>query len=90
MRGRTDEVQKRRLITSLCLVGIVICFVFVYYGSFFGSRVQRGTSTLRRLGSPYLGGNEDADSKQNESSTALVQEDGDIDIALKSFPVSYS
>ncbi|KAI3892590.1 hypothetical protein MKX03_036940 [Papaver bracteatum] len=87
MRGRTDEVQKRRLITSLCLGGIVVCFVFVYYGSFFGSRVQRGTSTLRRLGSPYLGGNEDADSKQNESSTALVQEDGDIDIALKSFPV---
>ncbi|KAI3984823.1 hypothetical protein MKX01_039440 [Papaver californicum] len=87
MRGRTNEVQKRRLITSLCLVGIVVCFVFVYYGTFFVSRVQRGTSTLRRLGSPYLGGNEEADSKQNESSTALVQEDGESDIALKSFPV---
>ncbi|MCL7049111.1 hypothetical protein MKW94_001802 [Papaver nudicaule] len=87
MRGRTDEFQKRRLITSLCLVGIVVCFVFVYYGSFFGSRVQRGTSTLRRLGSPYLGGSEDADSKQNDSSTALGLEDGDSDVALKSFPV---
>ncbi|XP_058101590.1 probable methyltransferase PMT3 [Magnolia sinica] len=93
MRGRSDGVQKKRLVASLCLVGIFLAFLFVYYGSFFGS--QHGGSamdygkTLRKLGSSYLGGDEDAElgGKQDDSSAKFGLEDGDDDLVPKSFPV---
>ncbi|KAJ4956386.1 hypothetical protein NE237_013169 [Protea cynaroides] len=96
MRGRTDGVQKKRVITALCCVTVFIVFIFVYYGSFFGTRMQHGASaleygsrSLRKLGSSYLGGDEDADlgNKQEESSSKFGLEDGEDDIVPKSFPV---
>lgn len=83
MRGRSDGVQKKRVITSLCIVAIFLGFLYVYYGSIFGSQrrgasaLEYGSRSLRKLG--YLGGDEDTDGKQD---------DGDDDIIPKSFPVS--
>ena len=94
MRGRSDGVQKKRLITSVCAVSIFLGFLYVYYGSIFGSKnhgasaIEYGSRSLRRLGSSYLGGDEDTDGKQDESSTRLGFEDGEDEITPKSFPVS--
>ncbi|PON41542.1 putative methyltransferase PMT [Parasponia andersonii] len=88
MRGRSDGTQKKRLITSLCVVGIFLGFLYAYYGSIFGSQsrgvsaIEYGSRSLRRLG--YLGGDEDSDDKQ-ESSTKIF--DGEDGITPKSFPV---
>nr|DAD19930.1 TPA_asm: hypothetical protein HUJ06_021393 [Nelumbo nucifera] len=91
MRGRADGAQKKRLVTGLCVVATFLIFLFVYYGSSFGSRIHHSASTLeygsRSLVS-YLGGNDDSDlgSKQDESSTTFGQ-DGEDAVAPKSFPV---
>lgn len=91
MRGRSDGVQKKRVITSLCIVAIFLGFLYVYYGSIFGaqnrgsSALEYGSRSLRKLG--YLGSDEDAVGKQ-ESSTKFGLDDGDDEFIAKSFPVS--
>ena len=95
MRGRADGVKKKQLVTSLCVVGVFLVFIFVYYGSSSGS--GQGASameygrTLRKLGSSYLGGDDDAElsGKQDESLTRFGQEEGDDNFFPKSFPVSF-
>lgn len=94
-RGRSsDGVQKKRLITSVCAVSIFLGFLYVYYGSIFGSNnhgasaLEYGSRSLRKLGSSYLGGDEDNDGKQDESSMRFALEDGEDEIRPKSFPVS--
>ena len=92
MRGRSDGSQKKRLIASLCVVGIFLGFLYAYYGSIFGSQghgasaMEYGSRSLRKLG--YLGGDEDSDGKQDSSTKLFGQEDGEDDITPKSFPVS--
>lgn len=92
-RGRSDLSQKKRIITSLCVLGIFLGFLYVYHGSIFGSQshgasaLEYGSRSWRKLGSSYLGGDEDNDSKQDESSTKYGQEDGEEDVIMKSFPV---
>lgn len=94
MRGRSDGVQKKRLITSVCIVAIFLGFLYVYYGSIFGSKIngtsalEYGSKSLRRLGSSYLGGDDDTDGRQEESSTRFGMENGEDDVTPKSFPVS--
>lgn len=94
MRGRADGAKKKQLITSLCVIGVFLVFLFVYYGSSSGSGHGASTmdygKTLRKLGSSYLGGDDDADAsgKQDESLTKFGQEEGDDDFVPKSFPVS--
>lgn len=92
-RGRSDGSQKKRLVASLCVVAFFIGFLYVYHGSLFGgaqnsgsSALEYGSKSLKRLGASYLGSDDDADSKQDESSS-LVQGDGEDDIVPKSFPV---
>lgn len=86
MRGRSDGGQKKRLITSLCAVAIFLGFLYVYYGSIFGSSsngasaLEYGSKSLRKIGSSYLGGDD-------ESSTKSGLEDGDV-VVPKTFPVS--
>ncbi|XP_050219285.1 probable methyltransferase PMT3 [Mercurialis annua] len=84
MRGRSDGSQKKRLITSVCVVAIFLGFVYFYYGSIFGS--QEYGNKLRKLGSPYFGGDDDSDGKQDET-MKFGQEDGEDVIVPKSFPV---
>ncbi|XP_068654508.1 probable methyltransferase PMT3 [Aristolochia californica] len=88
MRGRPDGAQKKRLVPMLCVLGVLAVFLFCYFGS--GS--QHGVSameygkTLRKLGSSYLGGDDDGElSKQDGSKYAL--DDGDNSTTPKSFPV---
>ncbi|KAM7256809.1 hypothetical protein ACFE04_012550 [Oxalis oulophora] len=89
MRGRSsDGSQKKRLIT-ICLVVICFGFLYVYRGSIFGSdtgasALQYGSKSLRKLG---LGGDDDVDSKQEDSSTKFALEEVDDGLAPKSFPV---
>ena len=93
MRGRSDGGQNIRLITSVCVVALFLFFVCVYFGSqsHGESTLEYGSRSLRKLGSSYLGGDEEADlgSKQDESSTMFGLEDGEDGIIPKSFPVSF-
>ncbi|KAJ0093519.1 hypothetical protein Patl1_25613 [Pistacia atlantica] len=91
MRGRSDGSQKKRLITSVIGVAVFLGFLYAYYGSIFGSSNHAASAleygkSLRKLGSSYLGGDEDTDGKQDESSKFGL-EDGDDDVLPKSFPV---
>ena len=87
MRNRADGGPKKRLITLLC-VAAIFGFLYVYHDSIFGSSNQaiEYRRSLRKLGSSYLGGDDDAEGKQDESSTKFGLED---DITPKSFPVSF-
>lgn len=89
-RGRPDGSQKKHLIASLCAVAIFLGFLFVYYGSknSGASALEYGSKSLKRLGSSYLGADDDNDAKQDESS-GFGQGDGVDDIVPKSFPVSF-
>lgn len=93
MRGRSDGGQKKRMITSVCVVGGFLVFLYVYFGSHSQgeSALEYGSRSLRKLGSSYLGGDEDADlgGKQEGSTTKFGLEDGEDGIIPKSFPVSF-
>jgi len=90
MRGRSDGGQKKRMITSVCAVGGFLVLLYVYFGSHSQgeSALEYGSRSLRKLGSSYLGGDEDADlgGKQDESGKFGL-EDGEDGIIPKSFPV---
>lgn len=92
MRGRSDGSQKKRLITSVCLVALFLGFIYFYYGSIFGSQsrgaaaLEYGSKSLRKLGSSYLGGGDESDGKPDDS-TKFGQEDGEEYTVPKSFPV---
>ncbi|KAG7591042.1 putative S-adenosyl-L-methionine-dependent methyltransferase [Arabidopsis thaliana x Arabidopsis arenosa] len=85
MRGRSDGGLKKRLIASVCVVALFVCFLFMYYGSSSqgASALEYGRS-LRKLGSSYLGGDDDnGDTKQDDSVTNAE----DSLVVAKSFPV---
>ncbi|KAG8373179.1 hypothetical protein BUALT_Bualt12G0144100 [Buddleja alternifolia] len=88
-RGRPDGAQKKRLLTSVCIVAVFLVFLYVYFGSKNSgeSALEYGSRSLRKLGSSYLGADEDSDlgSKQDESSLVLL--DGEDGITPRSFPV---
>ncbi|XP_068665111.1 probable methyltransferase PMT3 [Aristolochia californica] len=88
MRGRPDGAQKKQLVTTLFVVGVLVVFLFFYFGSgsqHSASAMEYG-KTLRKLGSSYLGGDDDSElNKQDESKYAL--DDGDNSTTPKSFPV---
>ncbi|KAA8548822.1 hypothetical protein F0562_000506 [Nyssa sinensis] len=91
MRGRSDGGQKKRLLTSVCVVAIFLVCLYLYFGSksHGESALEYGSRSLRKLGSSYLSGDEDSDigSKQDEFSNMFGQEDGEDGIIPKSFPV---
>ncbi|CAI0458330.1 unnamed protein product [Linum tenue] len=90
MRGRPDGAQKKRLITSVCVVAVFLGFIYFYYGSVFGSQgrgasaLEYGSKSLRKLGSSYLGGDDESD---KEDGTKFGLEEGEDDSVPKSFPV---
>lgn len=90
MRGRADGAQKKRLLTSISIVAVLLVFLYVYFGSKSSgeSALEYGSRSLRKLGSSYLGGDEDGDlgTKQDDS-TKFSLEDGEGGFAVKSFPV---
>ncbi|PWA76741.1 S-adenosyl-L-methionine-dependent methyltransferase [Artemisia annua] len=88
MRGRADGSQKKRLLTTFALVAAVLLFLYLYFGSQSQgeSALEYGSRSLRKLGSSYLGGDEESDlgGKQDDFKFGLDDEDG---IVPKSFPV---
>lgn len=89
MRGRTDG-SKKRLLTTFFFVAVFLLFLYLYFGSQSQgeSALEYGSRSLRKLGSSYLGGDEESDLgiKQDDFKFGLDDEDG---IVPKSFPVSY-
>lgn len=92
MRGRSDGSQKKPWLTAVFVLGVLFVFLYVYFGSQSSgeSALEYGSRSLRKLGSSYLGGDEDTDlgNKQDESSTIFRLDDGEDGISPKSFPVS--
>lgn len=88
MRGRSDGGQKKRLIASVCAVALLLCFVYMYYGSSNqgASALEYGRS-LRKLGSSYLGGDDDDNNGDNKQDGSVTSEEDSLAVA-KSFPVS--
>lgn len=88
MRGRTDGSQKKRLLTTFVLVAVFLLFLYLYFGSQSKgeSALEYGSRSLRKLGSSYLGGDEESDlGVKDDFKFGLDDEDG---IVPKSFPVS--
>ncbi|KAL5730619.1 hypothetical protein ACHQM5_003420 [Ranunculus cassubicifolius] len=86
-KGRVDGDQKKRLITFLCVVSVFVGFLY-FYGSSFGSQVHSGASSLRKLGSSYLGGDDNSDSdSKDETEAKLALDDGDDATLPKSYHV---
>lgn len=89
MKGKSDGSQKRRLLTSVAVVAI---FLFLYF--YFGSRssaesaLEYGSRSLKKLGSSYLGNDENTDSRQDDTSFKLGLDDSEDGTVSKSFPVS--
>ncbi|KHN00289.1 Putative methyltransferase PMT8 [Glycine soja] len=92
-RGRYDGSPKKHLVASVCGVAVFLGLLYVFQRSIFGSQnsgssaLEYGSKSLKRLGASYLGSDDDADSKQDESSSSIAQGDGEADIVPKSFPV---
>ncbi|WOH12710.1 hypothetical protein DCAR_0832218 [Daucus carota subsp. sativus] len=91
MRGRSDGSQKKRLLTSLGVVAIILLCMYLYFGSRSDgeSALEYGSRSLKKFGSSYLGGDEDTDlgNKLDESSIKLGLDDGEDGVVPKSFPV---
>lgn len=87
-RGRSDGRQKKRLLAYVCLGIVFVGFLYFYFGSKNAgeSALEYGSRSLRKLGSSYLGGDEDSE-KQEESSVKFGLDDGEDGIYPKSFPV---
>ncbi|XP_019076885.1 probable methyltransferase PMT8 isoform X2 [Vitis vinifera] len=87
-RGRADGGHKKRLVTSLLILVICVCFLYVYSRNRGPSALEYGSKSLRKLGSSYWGGDEGTDigGKQYESSNKFG-EGGENDAILKSIPV---
>ncbi|KAH9621340.1 hypothetical protein KSS87_003860 [Heliosperma pusillum] len=86
MRGRAEDIQKKRLVTGLLVAAIFIGFLYVYKEPLFGSdsssasALEYGSKSLKKFG---WGGDEEVD----ETSSNFTQEDGEDGRVLKSFPV---
>ncbi|XP_060186986.1 probable methyltransferase PMT3 [Lycium barbarum] len=88
MRGRSDGAQKKRLWTFVGIGAVLVVFLYMYFGSKSSgeSALEYSSRSLRKLGSSYLGGDDNSDlsSRQDEK---FGLEDGDDGIIAKSFPV---
>lgn len=91
-RGRSDGSQKKRIVASICVATVFIGLLYVYGGSIFGSQSSGSSAleygkSLRKLGSSYLGADDDNNGKQDESSSSFGQVEEEDNIVPKSFPV---
>ena len=89
MKGKPDGFQKRHLLPLVAVVAILL-FLFFYFGSHSSgkSALEYGSRSLKKLGSSYLGSDEDTDSRQEDASLKLGLDDTEDGTVSKSFPVS--
>lgn len=85
MRGRADENQKKRLVTLILALVIFCGFLYVYSRKDGSSALEYGSKSLKKFGSSYWSGDDDAD-----ESSFKPGEDGEDAVMLKSIPVSFS
>ncbi|KAJ8504907.1 hypothetical protein OPV22_005793 [Ensete ventricosum] len=88
-RGR-DGGEKKHLVPSLCLAVLVLVFLVLYYGSFFGPQGQHVNSALEYGGKikRSIGWSNDGNEEVGKSEEPIIsQEDVDYNLAPKSFPV---
>ncbi|KAJ6730917.1 METHYLTRANSFERASE PMT1-RELATED [Salix viminalis] len=81
-RGRGDGEQKKRLVTWIVVLAIVCSCLYIYSRKGGTSALEYGSKSLRKLGSSYLGGEDDGDEASNKLGEDL--QDG---VMLKSIPV---
>lgn len=73
MRGRSHGNQKNPLVIAVVVLVIFCCFLYIYSRKDGSSALAYGTNSLKKIGSSYWGGDEDA---------------GEAGVVLKSIPVS--
>lgn len=87
MRGRADGGQKKHLVPSICVILVILGFLFIYYGGHRGQHASAaldyGTKFSKSLG---WGSNDDEDATKSDDST-FGQEDRFENLSPKSFPV---
>lgn len=87
MRGRAEVGQKKHLVPSICVILLILGFLFIYFGGHRGQHasvaLDYGTKFSRSLG---WGSNDDGDATKTDDS-AFGQEDRDENVTPKSFPV---
>lgn len=76
MRGRAHGNQKKQLVIAAVVLVIFCGFVYIYSRKDGSSALAYGTNSLRKIGSSYWGGDDDAG------------EYGVDGVVLKSIPVS--
>ncbi|KAJ6773711.1 SAM-DEPENDENT METHYLTRANSFERASE [Salix purpurea] len=81
-RGRGDGDQTKRFVTWIVVLSIICGCVYLYSRNSGTSALEYGSKSLRKLGSSYLGGDDDGDETTNKSG-----EEVQGDIILKSIPV---
>ncbi|KAL8158338.1 hypothetical protein AgCh_002872 [Apium graveolens] len=91
MKGKpdgSDGSQKRRWLTSVAVVTVFL-FLYFYFGSPSSaeSALEYGSRSLKKLGSSYLGNDENTDSRQDDTSFKLGLDDSEDGTVSKSFPV---
>jgi hypothetical protein len=82
-RGKGDGDQKKRLVTWIVVLGIICGCVYLFSRNSGTSALEYGSKSLRKLGSSYLGGDDDGDEASSKSG-----EEVQGDVILKSIPVS--
>ncbi|XP_014513346.1 probable methyltransferase PMT8 isoform X1 [Vigna radiata var. radiata] len=91
-RGRSDGLQQKHSVAFLFIVAFFLGFLYVYGGSIFGSQNSGSSAleygrSLKRLGSSYLGAEDDNGGNRDESLASFKQGEGEANIFSKSFPV---
>ncbi|KAK6940653.1 putative S-adenosyl-L-methionine-dependent methyltransferase [Dillenia turbinata] len=69
-RGRADGAQNKRVVWVLFAV-ICVGFLYAYTRKSGSSAIEYGSKSLRKLGSSYLGGEEDADTGDEDDSVLV-------------------
>ncbi|XP_072963001.1 probable methyltransferase PMT3 [Typha angustifolia] len=90
MRGRSDASQSKNLVVILCGTVIVLGFLFLYYGSFFGPKGQHGSGALEigsKFSRPFGWGSEDDGEVGKLEESIFALEEGDKTFRPKHFPV---
>jgi hypothetical protein len=82
--GRLDGAQSKRGVTLLCTMIACLFFLFVYFGSFFGSKGQSGALEYGTKFSRSLGWGTDDDGDSTKSDESIFENA----VRLNSFPVS--
>ncbi|KAJ6938562.1 methyltransferase PMT8 [Populus alba x Populus x berolinensis] len=81
-RGRGEGDLKKRLVTWIVVIAIICGCLYIYSRNSGTSALEYGSKSLRKLGSSYLGGEDDGDGASNKPG-----EDLQDDVMLKSIPV---